>query len=162
MTDPGLEVRATLPEDAADIRTIAGSAGVFSTEEIATVDELLQAYLSQGPQQSGYAFLSCIADRRVVGFACYGPRALTQGTYDLYWIATNRTAGRQGVGGALSARVAHEVKAQGGRLVVAETSGLPTYEPARRFYESHGYERAATIPDFYAPGDDMIIYVLRV
>lgn len=162
MTNPGLEVRATLPEDADAIRTIASSAGVFSAEEIATVEELLQAYLSQGPQQSGYAFLSCIADRRVVGFACYGPRALTQGTYDLYWIATDRTAGRRGVGSALSAQVAREVKAQGGRLVIAETSSLPAYEPARRFYESHGYERAATIADCYAPGDDMIIYALRV
>lgn len=162
MTDPELEVRTTLPEDADAIRTIAGSTGVFSTEEVATVDELLQAYLSQGPQQSGYAFLSCVADGHVVGFACYGPRPLTSGTFDLYWISVDPTAGRRGVGGALSAQVAREVKAQGGRLVVAETSGLPAYEPARRFYESHGYERAAIVADFYAPGDDMVIYVLRV
>jgi len=113
----------------------------------------------QGAEASGYHFLSCRANGHVLGFACYGPRPLTHGTYDLYWIVTDKAAGRQGIGGALLQRVTEEVQRLGGQMLIIETSGLPQYEPARRFYESHGCTRAAVIADFYAPGDDLVIYI---
>jgi len=43
-------------------------------------------------------------------------------------------------------------------MVLVETSGTPAYTPARRFYESCGYRYEAVIHDFYAPGDDLIIF----
>ena len=39
-----------------------------------------------------------------------------------------------------------------------ETSSLPHYEPTRRFYLKHGYELGATLRDFYAEGDDMVVF----
>jgi hypothetical protein len=45
------------------------------------------------------------------------------------------------------------------RLIVVETAGRPDYRPTRAFYEARGYRRAAVIPDFYAPGDDQLVYV---
>lgn len=156
------QIEPTRPEDAEAILAIARSVGVFNAEEIATVSELLHAYLAQGAEASGYHFLSCRANGRVLGFACYGSHPLTHGTYDLYWIATDKTAGRQGIGGALLQRITEEARAVGGRMLVIETSGLPQYEPARRFYESQGCNRAAVIADFYAPGDDLVIYVRRL
>jgi ribosomal protein S18 acetylase RimI-like enzyme len=92
------------------------------------------------------------------GYACFGPHSLTQGTYDLYWIVVDPTAQGHGIGHALLARVEAEVQARGGRLLLVETSGTPAYAPARRFYESSGYRCEATIHDFYAPGDDLLIF----
>jgi hypothetical protein len=51
-----------------------------------------------------------------------------------------------------------EVQAQGGRLLMIETSDTPAYAAARRLYESSGYRREATIHDFYAPGDSLLIF----
>ncbi len=161
-SDFQLRIDITQPEEAAAILAISRDVQVFDAEEVATVDELLREYIGQGADKSGYHFLSCWADGRVVGFACYGPRALTQGTFDLFWIATDKAAQGRGVGAALLQRVAQEVRALGGRLIIAETSSLPHYAPTRRFYETHGYERAATIADFYAPGDHLVIYVQRL
>jgi ribosomal protein S18 acetylase RimI-like enzyme len=48
------------------------------------------------------------------------------------------------------------------RLVVVETAGRPDYAPTRAFYEARGYRRAAVIRDFYAPGDDQIVYTKRL
>jgi hypothetical protein len=50
------------------------------------------------------------------------------------------------------------------RLIVVETAGRPDYRPTRAFYEARGYRKASVIPDFYAPGDDQVVYVkhLRV
>lgn len=156
------QIRITRPEDADAIMAISRAVGVFSDEEIATVKELLDEYEAMGPEASGYYFLSYVMDGRVVGFACYGPRALTEGTYDLYWVATDPSVQGKGVGAALSTRCAELAKAGGGRLLVAETSSLTKYAPTRRFYETHGYALEATIRDFYAPGDDLVVYVLRL
>ncbi|HKV71519.1 MAG TPA: hypothetical protein VJN62_09745, partial [Gemmatimonadales bacterium] len=45
------------------------------------------------------------------------------------------------------------------RLVVVETSSRADYAPTRRFYEARGYTRTAVIPEYYAPGDDLVIYL---
>ena len=45
------------------------------------------------------------------------------------------------------------------RLIIVETAGRADYLPTRAFYEARGYHRAAVIPDFYAPGDDQLVYV---
>ena len=161
-TNPQSQIDATRPEEAEAILAISRSVGVFDAEEIVTVDELLREYIGQGAQKSSYHFLSYHNGEHVLGFACYGPRALTHGTFDLYWIATAKEAQGRGIGSALLQRVAQEVKALGGRLIVAETSSRPDYTPTRRFYETHNFDRAATIADFYAPGDDMVVYVQRL
>jgi ribosomal protein S18 acetylase RimI-like enzyme len=94
----------------------------------------------------------------MLGYACFGPHPLTQGTYDLYWIVVDPTAQGHGIGHALLARVEAEVQARGGRLLLVETSGTPAYAPARRFYETSGYLCEAVVHDFYAPGDDLLIF----
>ena len=43
-----------------------------------------------------------------------------------------------------------------------ETSGRPSYEGARVFYEREGYRETARVPDFYGSGDDKVIYVKRL
>jgi ribosomal protein S18 acetylase RimI-like enzyme len=94
----------------------------------------------------------------MLGYACFGPHSLTQGTYDLYWIVVDPAAQGRGIGHALLARVEAEVQARGGRLLLVETSGTPAYAPARRFYETSGYLCEAVVHDFYAPGDDLLIF----
>jgi len=92
------------------------------------------------------------------GYACFGPHPLTQGTYDLYWIVVDPTAQGRGIGHTLLAQVEAEVQARGGRLLLVETSSTPAYAPARRLYETSGYRCEATLHDFYALGDDMVIF----
>jgi len=55
-----------------------------------------------------------------------------------------------------------EAQAQGGRLLLIETSSTPAYAPTRRFYAACGYPCEATIQDFYAPGDDLMIFAKRL
>src|SRR5205809_1857885 len=46
-----------------------------------------------------------------------------------------------------------------GRLIVVETSSRADYAPTRAFYERRGYTQAARLPGYYAPGDDLVIYL---
>ncbi len=145
-------------EDGPQILEIAEKAGVFKPCELECVGELWKEYLSRG-KASGYRFLVCRENGHVVGFACFGPHPLTCGCFDLYWIAVEPEFRGKGIGKLLMAVVEEEVKAHGGRLIVVETSGTGPYVPARRLYEACGYRLQAIIPDFYAPGDDLLIYV---
>ncbi|MCS7166876.1 MAG: N-acetyltransferase [Gemmatales bacterium] len=98
----------------------------------------------------------------VAGFVIFGPTPLTVHTWDIYWIAVSRDVQRHGIGSRLLESAEARIRAQRGKLVRVETSSLPTYEATRRFYEKHGYQRAGVIPDFYADGDDLVIYYKRL
>jgi ribosomal protein S18 acetylase RimI-like enzyme len=145
-------------KDGAQIHSITANNTVFNQEEVVCVDELWGEYLTHGSEKSGYYFLVEKEDERVLGYACYGPRALTSGTFDLYWIAVDPTIHHGGIGRKLLTASEEAIHQLGGRLIVLETSGLPTYEPTRRFYVATGYTLEATLKDFYSPGDDLVIF----
>lgn len=149
-------VEADIPE----ILHMVRSAGVFNTADVECVAELLDDYFHK-PDRGGYEFLVYRRDGRPVGMACYGATPLTEGTYDLYWLAVAPEARRGGVARRLFAEMEAGLARRGARLLVIETSGTPEYRPAREFYLAVGCQRQATIPDFYAPGDDLVIYTKR-
>jgi hypothetical protein len=45
---------------------------------------------------------------------------------------------------------------------VIETSSKESYGSTRRFYDKVGCTLAAQLPDYYAIGDDKLIYLKRV
>jgi ribosomal protein S18 acetylase RimI-like enzyme len=129
--------------------------GLFREEEVATAVELLDESLGG---DEDYQFLGAFDDDRLVGYACWGHTPGTEGTSDLYWIVVDRKRQGHGIGSELLGEVEHRLTADGRRLVVVETSSRADYAPTRGFYEARGYSRTATIPAYYAPGDDLVIY----
>lgn len=98
----------------------------------------------------------------VVGYVCYGRTPFTVGTFDLYWLATSPKFQRRGIAAALCRRLEDEVRALGGYLIRVETSGTEGYGSAQRFYQSQGYPVVCHVPDFYKPGDDLLIMCKRL
>lgn len=154
-------IRTTTAQDVDDILRIAASEPLFTAQEAACVDELLTDYLGKA-DHGGYYFLTAEDNGRVVGFACYGPTALTDGTYDLYWICVDRESAGKGIGTAMMHRAEAEIARSNGRLIIVETSGTPAYAPTRAFYEHLGYRRVASVPNYYRAGDDLVIYTRPV
>jgi ribosomal protein S18 acetylase RimI-like enzyme len=149
-------------EDGPQIHTITANTSVFSREEVECVVELWEEYQALGPESSGYYFIVEKTDGRVLGYACYGPRALTDRTYDLYWIAVSPSVRRGGVGRGLLNATEEAIRKLGGRLLIVETSGLPKYASTRAFYLATGYTLEATLKDFYSDGDDLVIFTKRL
>jgi D-alanine-D-alanine ligase len=145
-----------VPGDAAAIERIVCSTGFFRADETEVALELVQERLSKGPD-SGYKFVVAESAGRVVGYCCYGQIPCTLGSYDLYWIVVDPDCQRLGIGRRLLDEAERRIIAQQGRLVYIETSGRPQYQPTRQFYERCGYEVAATMRDFYQPGDDKVV-----
>ena len=150
-------IEPAMNTDGPRILQIAAATNVFNSVELSCVEELWNAYQDKG-EASGYAFLVSRDGNRVFGYSCFGPHSLTQGTYDLYWIAVDPEFQGRGIGHTLLAKVETEVKAQGGHLLLIETSNTPPYISARHFYEGYGYHNEALVRNFYDRGDDLIIY----
>lgn len=128
----------------------------FKPAEVVVAEELIDAYL-EDPAVPDYFVLIAETGSDLAGYICYGPTPLTEGTWDVYWMATAREKRGQGVGGALLKAAEEKIRQAQGRLSVIETSTIPSYENTRRFYLGQGYQTIATIPDFYEPGDGKLI-----
>ena len=100
-------------------------------------------------------------DGRPAGYVLYGPVPLTEGNFDLYWIATDPGVQGRGFGRSLLTHVESDVRIRMGRMICLETSSQGGYERTRKFYEQAGYLEESRIRDFYRPGDDRITYIKR-
>ena len=153
-------IRPLVKDDHAPVRVILENAGNFTVEEIVTAMELVDEWLAEG-EDSGY--LTYVLESTndpfpVVGYICFGEAPLTEGTYDLYWLAVDTKHHRGGYGKKLVQFAEEEILRRGGRLLLIETSSQETYGGTIRFYERGGYEIAARIRDYYKPGDDKLIF----
>jgi ribosomal protein S18 acetylase RimI-like enzyme len=153
-------IRPTVPEETPRLVELAQETDVFKPHEIIALREVLDDYHAFNRAQ-GHRSITYERDGRVIGFAYYAPAAMTDRTWYLYWIAVEKSGQARGVGSALLRQVEDDIQRQQGRLLLIETSSLPHYDPTRRFYLKHGYERAAVLADYYADGDDMVVFRKR-
>jgi ribosomal protein S18 acetylase RimI-like enzyme len=149
------------PQDVGIVRDIIISSGFFYDFEIPVAVELVQDRLDLG-EQSDYHFLFAELDGKTVSYSCFGPIAATEGSFDLYWIATHNDYRGKGIGNLLIGETHRTIREMGGRIVIAETSTLEKYTPTRAFYDRIGYSKEAQIDDFYKEGDGKVFYVKRL
>jgi len=147
--------------DADAIETLVTRTGVFRADEIAIARELAEAKCS-GSDPSYQFLLLRDAQDTLVGYTCYGEIPLTDKRFDLYWIAVDPAHQGRGLAGHLLRESEARIRAQGGAIAYAETSGTPAYETARRFYLASGYHEAGRFADFYRDGDDKVVFAKKL
>jgi uncharacterized protein len=155
-------VRPLRAEDAPALGELLQATGVFTPVEVETAMKDIEGG-SDETSSHGYRFRVADDDGAVLGFTCFGRAWFTEATWDVYWLAVDPSRQRQGVVGAMLLAAAEAAAvAENGRLMLVETSSKPPYEPSRRFYERSGYVEVARVPDFYAEGDDKVVYAKRL
>jgi ribosomal protein S18 acetylase RimI-like enzyme len=83
---------------------------------------------------------------------------MTSGTWNLLLIALHPDRQGRGNGAEILAYVERLLAAQGERVLLVETSGLPAFGRTRAFYARCGYDEEARIRDFYAAGEDKVVF----
>jgi ribosomal protein S18 acetylase RimI-like enzyme len=154
-------IRPTLPADTPALLALTEGTGLFSPADLEVLDSVLTAYHDENAAE-GHRCVTLEDEGRVIGFAYYAPAALTDRTWELWWIVVGKQTQGRGVGGQLLRHVEEDMRAQNGRLLMVETSSLPSYELTRRFYVKQGYDEAAVLKDYYADGHDMVLYRKRL
>lgn len=154
-------IRPTIPEDTPALVELTRQTGVFKPHEIVALDEVLSDYHAGNIEEDHVA----VTDERhgqIVGYAYYAPASMTDRSWYLYWIAVSPNTQARGVGGSLLRHAEQDIKQRGGRILFIETSSLPHYELTRKFYHKHGYEVTGVLKDYYADGDDMVVFRKRL
>ena len=154
-------LRPSEPSETPALLAIAAGTEVFKPIEIETLAEVLADYHAH-ERANGHRCVTAWQDGRPIGFVYWAPEEMADRTWYLWWIAVRRDLQSQGSGAALLDACEADVRAAGGRLLLIDTSSLPSYEPTRRFYVKHGYEPPCVIRDFYADGDDMLVFRKRM
>jgi ribosomal protein S18 acetylase RimI-like enzyme len=153
-------IRPMTAKDKSAIIRILKNTPEFLPAEVVLADEVIDSFLFN-PAESGYFILVAEEDRKITGYVCYGPTPITESTWDLYWIAVDPATQGKGVGRKLMEAAENAIRQSRGKLVIVETSSKPGYEKTNAFYQRLQYRQVARIKDFYAVGDDQIIYEKR-
>jgi len=157
-------IRLLLPEDCDPLGNLIDSIDIFSSEEKKVAKEVvLEASLYCNSEKfPPYKILIYSQENKILGYICYGETPITQGTYDLYWMATCPSFQGKGIGKQLILAMISDLNKRGGRLIRVETSGLSYYDKTREFYIKNNFEESGRIKDFYKKGDDIVIYTYRI
>ena len=145
-------MRADVPR----LKAVIGATGLFPPP---LLDDMLVDYF--GAQRSDDVWLTADGagpDRGPVAVAYVAPERMTSGTWNLLLVAVDPASQGRGVGAALVHEVERALAERGARVLLVETSGLPEFTRARAFYRATGYHEEARIREFYAAGEDKVVF----
>jgi D-alanine-D-alanine ligase len=145
--------------DRKQIEGILRSTDFFYEFEIQTALEIADETVADGMEKSGYYWLKAVDEDGLVAFANFGKNEFSLYSWELYWIAVHHNSRHKKLGSALLKAVEDKVRELGGKILWIETAGRPLYAPTEGFYKKNGYDLAASLKDFYSPGDPKQIYV---
>jgi ribosomal protein S18 acetylase RimI-like enzyme len=156
-----MKIRPATNADRDRIHEILVATARFTRQEVGWAMELVDLALAH-PEKGEYeAHVLEDSDRgsdpRVQGYVLFGATPMTEGVFDLYWIAVDPGRQRQGLGQLLLRFVENEIRRQDGRMLLIETSSKRSYAPTMRFYLRAGYHEISRIKDFYRIEDDKVV-----
>lgn len=151
------QIDAARPEDLPAIQALLRRTGVFTPEEVAIAMELADEAVHPAPDTT-YRIAVTRSDGQLSGYILWGRTPFTKWSYDLYWMAVDPDVQRAGLGTLLVREMERAMRAEGGRIVRIETSGLPEYEKTRAFYRRVGYPETVRVRDFYWEGNDLCVH----
>jgi ribosomal protein S18 acetylase RimI-like enzyme len=150
-------IRPTTSNDSAAIIALAVAAGMFPPNETEALGKVLADYFG-GNLDDGHVWVTDDDEGELRGVAYYAPDLMADRTWYLYMIAVQPDCQGRGHGTALMRYVENALQTSGQRVLLVETSGLPSYDRTRAFYAKCGYEKEACIRDFYAVGDNKVVF----
>ena len=154
-------IRPAQPSDTAAVVQLAISSGLFAEDEAEVVRTLMDDFFAR-TKADGHGCLVDVDDDLdgdvAAGVAYFQPVAATDGTWTLLMIAVRAEQQGQGRGSVLLSEVENQLRRQQQRLLLVETSGVPDFALTRAFYDKAGYGVEARVRDYYAAGDDMVLY----
>ena len=137
--------------------------GAFHPGELAVLREVIEDTLRIGDGDSHYRILEEREGKKLRGFIIYGRTPLTEHGWDVYWLVVDKEVHRRGVGRRLISLMQSRILADHHTAIIRiETSGKKEYAPVRSFYAKAGFVEVGRIADFYAPGDDLVIYSMTI
>lgn len=144
-------VRPVQAADLPQLKVVIRDTDMFPPE---LLDGMIAGYLQQEDQS---IWLTGEGDVPLFVAFC-APEQMTEGTWNLYLIAVHPSLQSKGYGQRIMTYLEDELRERGERVLIVETSGLPDFERTRQFYHQCGYTEEARIREFYAAGEDKVVF----
>jgi ribosomal protein S18 acetylase RimI-like enzyme len=148
-----MNIRQTKSEDLPDLEVVLEETGLFPSEMLS---DMIGRFLSEDASED--LWLTYEDDSTALGFCYAAPEQLTEGTWNMLAIAVLPSKQGEGVGAAIVQELEAVLRGRGHRVLIADTSGTEAYSQTREFYRKNGYTEEARVRDFWAPGDDKVIF----
>lgn len=152
MTDQA-RVRDARTDDTPALEAIIRGVGLFTPEEADGFAGSLPDHFAQPTE--GHVWLLAEGGQ---GAGYLAPEAAGPGVWNLLFVGVLPEARRQGTARALVAEAEARAKAEGGRMLLIDTSTEPPMAAARALYEAMGYEHVGLIPDYWGPDDGKLTF----
>lgn len=147
-------IRPTERADVDPLLDMLQASGQFDDGALAHVRDTLNAYFSAESEDLWYS----AEQQGFAGVAYCAAEVMANGTWNLLMLWINSAHQRHGVGQALIEQVEKDLRKKQARLLLVETSSLIDFTAARAFYSKQGFVEEARIGDYYASGEDKLIY----
>lgn len=150
-------VQPATSADQPNMLTAIAASGLFPPDEMGGIADMLTDYFAT-PAGDEHHWIASHNNGTLVGVAYYAPERMTNGTWNTYLIAVHADYQGKGHGAALMAYIEADLTQRGERVLLVETSGLPSFDLTRAFYRKLGYDEEARIREFYNAGEDKIVF----
>ncbi len=149
-----MQIRPSTLADKDAIFAMLAASGKFDEESLAFVEATFVAHFEEPSEELWFA----ADDGEPIGVAYCSPEPVTNGTWNLILLWVHPDHHGKGIGTRLVKAVESAIKEQSARLLIVETSSLPSFATARAFYATKGFSHESTIRDFYDTGDDKLTF----
>ena len=146
-------IRPIMPGDLPALKAVIDSTELFPSE---LLDGMTAGFFDKG--DSTDFWITYEEHGSPLAVAYFAPERLTSGTYNLYLIAVHADHQGKEIGKTLLEYVEGFLKERGERILLVETSGLPSFERTRAYYRKNGYTEEARIREFYTAGEDKVVF----
>ncbi len=147
------QIRKVEKKDISELKAVLDSSELFPSH---LLDAMISDYLNN--EKSTDMWFTTIDQGKPISIGYCAPERLTEGTYNLYAIAVHKNQQGNGIGKKMMEYLENELRKNGNRILIVETSGKPEFELTREFYIKCDYTKQAVIPEFYEKGDDKIVF----
>ncbi|MEM8788413.1 MAG: GNAT family N-acetyltransferase [Pseudomonadota bacterium] len=148
-----ITVQTTTPADLPALADAVAATGLFPPDLLPTLFD----GGGGGGDGATHWLTACVGDTPI-GFAFAAQEELAEGTWNMMAIAVHPDMQGTGVGTALVAALESRLRDDAARLLIVDTSGAAGFAATRAFYAARGYREEACVRDFWAPGDDKVIF----
>jgi len=154
-----MTIRPIIPQDKEKLFRLLTQRGTFNEKEIEVAMEVIEDSLLYPEKEEYYTFCALNDCDELAGFLCFGPIPMTDGCYDLYWIAVDEKFSQNGVGEKLLEKMEGFAMNKKARRIYVDTSSTDPSTAARSFYKKYGFKVIAVLDDFYRKGDHKVIFI---
>lgn len=149
-----VKIRKASSEDATEILRLAEESEIFDAGGLS----LIKSKLSERTSAKWLLALN----PRVVGVIYGDLEPVTEGTWNALMLLVQADERGKGIGRMLMNAFETEVKSEGARIVLVDTSSGEDFESARALYSKLGFVQEAQVRDYYADGADKVTFWKRL